>query len=220
MPRRSRKTYRNLFLDRAVTDNLVLVEGVGLCPLIGGATTLKAGVTLFLCATVTLIATNLFMLAFCKRLTGALRITVHTLFASLLLCGEAYLINATVSTELYAALYLFLPLLSVTTLFAYHGDNAVGAFDPMAGFLDAFASALGFGVVLCLTGAVREIAARRTLWDLPLPLPVDLPEAAQPFAAFLLIGLLAALLQRVKALTENRRRLNADEAETGGAEHE
>ncbi len=196
MKHRSRKHYRSLFVNRAFKSNLVLVEGVGLCPLIGGATTLKTSVTMFVCTTVTLIITSLFMLAVGKKLPSLLRIPIHTLCASALLCGEAYLINTTVSTEIYASLYLFLPLLAVTTLFAYHGDNAVSDFDARAGFLDAFASSLGFGFVLCLVGALREIAAKRTLWDIPLPLSIDLPQASLPFAAFILLGLLAALLQR------------------------
>lgn len=215
MQLRSRRQYRQLFVDRAFTNNLVLVEGVGLCPLIGGATTLKLSVTMFLCTTVTLVLTALLMLVIGKKLPSTLRIPLHTLVAAALLCGEAYLINETISTELYASLYLFLPLLSVTTLFAYHGDNAVGDFDPLAGALDAFASSLGFGVVLCLVGALREIAARRTIWDIPLSLSVDLPEASLPFAAFLLLGLLAALLQRGKTLAAERAALR-DSSKTGG----
>ena len=202
MPLRSRKSYGARFTDRALKNNLVLVEGIGLCPLIGGATTLKNSVALFLCATVTLVLTNLLMLSVGKKLPSSLRIPVHTLFASLLLCGEAYFIDEFVSTELYASLYLFLPLLAVTTLFAYHGDNAMVKFDPRAAFVDAFSSAFGFGIVLCLVGALRELVARRTLWDVPVPLSVDLPQASFPFAAFLLLGLLAALLKHSNNLVE------------------
>ena len=201
---RSKKEYGTLFFDRAFKSNLVLVEGVGLCPLIGGATTLKNSVTMFVCAAVTLVLTSILMLGIGKKLPSTLRIPVHTLCASALLCGEAYLLNAYVSTELYASLYLFLPLLAVTTLFAYHGDNAVGAFDPRAGFVDAFSSAFGFGVVLCLVGGLREIVSKRTILDRPLPLAVDLPEASLPFAAFLLLGLLAAALQRANTAAADR----------------
>ncbi len=218
MAPRSLNKYRTLFKDRAFTNNLVLVEGVGLCPLIGGATTLKSGVTLFLCTMVTLILTNLFMLAVGRKLPSVLRIPVHALCAVALLCGEAYCINAFISTELYASLYLFLPLLSVTTLFAYHGESALGDFDPLAGFLDAFASSFGFGIVISLVGAVREIAARRTLWSKPIALSVDLPQAALPFAAFLLLGLMAAVLQRGKTLAADRTKHR--ELTTGGADHE
>ena len=216
---RSSKKYRSLFVDRALTNNLVLVEGIGLCPLIGGATTLKASVALFLCAMITLILTNLLMLLVGRKLPNVLRIPIHALCAMTLLCGEAYLINTFISTELYAKLYLFLPLLSVTTLFAYHGENTVGDFDPRAGFVDAFASSVGFGVVICIVGAIREIAARRTLWDKPLSLSVDLPEASLPFAAFLLLGLMAALLERGKAVAAERAK-RREPTVTGGADHD
>lgn len=218
MQQPSKKRYRTLFFDRALKNNLVLVEGIGLCPLIGGATTLKNSVAMFLCATVTLIITNLLMMAIGKKMPSTLRIPVHTLCASALLCGEAYFINALISTELYASLYLFLPLLAVTTLFAYHGDNVVGAFDPRAGFVDAFSSAFGFGVVLCLIGGLREIVAKRTIWDTPLPIAADLPQVSLPFAAFLLLGLLAALLQHANTAGSDRKRHSS--SITGGGTYD
>ena len=215
----SLKKYRSLFADRAFTNNLVLVEGVGLCPLIGGATTLKAGVTLFVCTMITLILTSLLMLTAGRKLPNILRIPVHALCAVVLLCGEAWYINKFISTELFASLYLYLPLLSVTTLFAYHGERTVGDFDPTAGLLDAFASSFGFGIVICIVGAARELFARRTLWGKPVPLSVDLPEASLPFAAFLLLGLMAALLQRGKNIAEAKSK-QRDISMTGGADHE
>ena len=65
---RSRKKYRDLFLDRSLKNNLVLAEGIGVCPLIGGATTLKTGVAMFVCAVFTLVLTSLFMRGIGKHL--------------------------------------------------------------------------------------------------------------------------------------------------------
>ena len=42
---------------------------------------------------------------------------------------------------------------------------------------------------------LREMAISNTLWDIPLHFTVDLPEAASPFSAFILLGFLSALLQ-------------------------
>ena len=61
--------------------------------------------------------------------------------------------------------------------------------------MDALGSTVGFGVVICLISALREMAISNTLWDIPLHFTVDLPEAASPFSAFILLGFLSALLQ-------------------------
>ena len=65
---------------------------------------------------------------------------------------------------------------------------------------DALASSLGFGLVICLVSALREIASSGTLWDIPLDIDLRLPEAALPYAAFIMLGFLAAFLQWLKSL--------------------
>ena len=47
--------------------------------------------------------------------------------------------------------------------------------------------------------ALRELAISGTLWDKPMGFDLRLPEAAQPFAAFILLGFMAAFLQWIKA---------------------
>lgn len=39
---------------------------------------------------------------------------------------------------------------------------------PAVALTDALASSLGFGLVICLVSALREIASSGTLWDIPL----------------------------------------------------
>ena len=54
--------------------------------------------------------------------------------------------------------------------------------------------------MICLVSALREIASSGTLWDIPLDIDLRLPEAALPYAAFIMLGFMAAFLQWLKSL--------------------
>ena len=158
-----------IFLDTFFAKNIVLVQAVGLCPIIAIGINLKYGVALTLCTAAVLLPTSLCMSLWGSRLPAWLRPPVYTVGASILLLGAAALVNQYLSHELYAALYLYLPLMA------------------------------GFGLAICVVSALREMAASGTLWDIPLGFTLQLPEAVEPFAGFILLGFMAAFLKWVKA---------------------
>ena len=200
-----------LFLETCLTKNIVLVQAIGLCPIIGAATTLKYSVVLALCTAAVLLPTSLFMSLVGDRIPAWLRPPVYTVGASLLLLGAAYIVDQFISHEIYAYLYLFLPLMAVNTIFTYRAGGFSVSNRPAAALVDAFGSSCGFALVICLTGALREMAAYGTLWDKPLGFSFRFPAAATPFVAFLLLGFMAALLQWVNALPGRLRARKEDD---------
>ena len=88
--------------------------------------------------------------------------------------------------------------ISARRLFYLHGQGDTRA-RPAAALVDALGSVCGFGLVICAVSALRELATSGTLWDKPMGFDLRLPEAAQPFAAFILLGFMAAFLQWIKA---------------------
>lgn len=189
-----------IFFDTFLVRNIVLVKMIGLCPLLVVAVNLKYGVTLTVCAGVALIPAALLMSLVGNKLKPAMRAPLYTLLASLLLVGAAYVVDTYISPELYAALYLYLPLMAVNTLVTYRAGGFAVTSGSASALADAFGSTMGFGLVICLVSAVRELLAFGTLWDVPLLAEPVLPAAASPFAAFMIVALLAALLQFVRAL--------------------
>lgn len=71
---------------------------------------------------------------------------------------------------------------------------------PLPALVDAIGSSLGFGLAICVVSALREMAASGTLWDKPLGFTLQLPEAVEPFAGFILLGFMAAFLNWIKAV--------------------
>jgi len=189
-----------IFFDTFLGRNIVLVKMIGLCPIILAAVNLKYAVTLTVCAALSLLPTALLMSLVGDKLKPAFRAPLYTILASLILVGAAWIVRDFIKPELYAALYLYLPLMAVNTLITYRaGGFAVSARPPEA-LADALGSTMGFGVAICLIAALRELLAFGTLWEIPLLAEPPLPGAASPFAAFLMLGMLAALLQFIKEM--------------------
>ena len=188
-----------IFIETFIVNNIVLIQAIGICPIIAVGTNLKYGVALTLCTAAVLLPTSLFMSLYGDKLPAAARPPVYTLGASALLVGVAFLVDRFISTELYASLYLFLPLMAVNTIFTYRAGGFSVSNRPAAALVDALGSVCGFGLVICAVSALRELAISGTLWDKPMGFDLRLPEAAQPFAAFILLGFMAAFLQWIKA---------------------
>lgn len=184
----------HLFVENAITNNIVLIQALGLCPIIAAGTTLKNGVTLTACTAVVLIPLSFFIGLVGGKLPKWLRPAVYVLLAAALLLAAGYILGTYISPELYAKLYLFIPLMATNLLYT-RSVGLSSVINPVATVVDALGSTVGFGMVICLISALREMAISDTLWDMPLGYTVALPEAAVPFTAFILLGFLSALLQ-------------------------
>lgn len=204
---------RQVFLRSFAYDNVVLVQGLGLCPIIAAGTTLQKGVALTACTAAVLLPSSLLMSAIGKKLPPALRTPLYTILAMVLMLACGYVMSEYVSPELYASLYLFLPLMAVNTLFTYRaGGFSVGR-KPLLAMTDAIGTSLGFGVVICIISTLREMVVTGTVWGKPLDYEARFPEAAYPFAAIILLGFMAALLRHIRS--KGTQTLTEEEATLG-----
>lgn len=128
----------SLFFDTFLLQNIVLIQAVGICPIIGAGVNLKYGVTLTVCTAAVLLPTSLCMSLFGEKIPSWLRPPVYTVGASLLLLLAAFILDSFISTDIYAKLYLYLPLMAVNTIFTYRaGGFSVGS-RPVPALIDAF----------------------------------------------------------------------------------
>lgn len=193
------------FVDTALQKNVVLVQGIGLCPIMAAGVTLQNGLALTVCTALVLMACGVCMSLVGDKLPRFLRPVVYTLLASTLLVGAAFVLDRFISHELYSKLYLFIPLLATGTLITTRaGGVAVGNRVPAA-LIDAGAASVGFGAVICIVSLLREITATNTVWGITLPIPLAMPEVSYPFAAYILLGFMAAGLQTALSARHRKR---------------
>ncbi|MBE6779098.1 MAG: hypothetical protein E7541_06915 [Ruminococcaceae bacterium] len=182
-------------VENAVTHNVVLAQALGLCPIIAVGVNLQSGVVLTVCTALVMIPLSLVISFVGKHLAKWVRPALYVLLATFLMMGAGYVLDNYISTKLYAQLYLFIPLIAVNMIYS-RSIGFASTVKPLETVIDAVGSTLGFGLVICLISALREIAISGTLWGKPLSsTALVLPEAAAPFTAFILLGFMAALLQ-------------------------
>ncbi len=204
---------KRAFLRAFASENVVLMQGLGLCPIIAAGTSLQRAVALTVCTAAVLLPSSLLMSAVGKKLPPILRAPLYTVLAMVMMVACGFVMTTYVSPELYASLYVFLPLMSVNTLFTYHaGGFSVGR-HPLLAVADSLGTALGFGIVICVVSTLREMAISGTVWGVPVGYEARFPEAAYPFAAIILLGFMSALLQQIK--TKYMRTLDEEEAVLG-----
>ncbi len=189
-----------IFFDTFLVRNIVLVKMLGLCPIVVAAVNLKAGVTLTVCVALALLPTAWLMSLVGEKLKPILRAPLYTLIALALLLGAGFVLGTYIEPELYASLYLFLPLLAVNSLMTYRVGGFAVMRRPSEALADALGAVFGFGVVICIVAVVRELLAFGTVWDVVLMPTAPLPAAASPFFAFVLLGFMAALSQFVREM--------------------
>ena len=190
------------------SGNVVLVQLLGLCPLLAVSTNLVAALGLGLATVLALTATNAAVAAI-RRSTGRdVRIPVFvTVIACVVtaieLAMRAYL------PALHGVLGLFIPLIVTNCALLGRAEAFASRHDPLRAALDGFAIGLGFLLVLLLLGGLREVIGHGTLFagagvllGLPMIETTLLPGyrgfllATLPVGAFFLLALLIAARQR------------------------
>ena len=184
----------HLLVENAVTNNIVLIQALGLCPIIAISTTLQNGVVMAACTAAVMIPLSLVMALLGNVMPKWLRPAVYAILASLLLVGCSFILERYISTELYAGLHHFIPLIAVNLLYARTvGFSSI--MHPVATVMDSVGSTVGFGLVICAVSAIRAVLAYGTLWSIPAGTDFTLPGVTAPFTAFILLAFLAATLQ-------------------------
>ena len=204
------RTVGAAFWDSFLPNNIVLVQAAGICPILAVGFNLKYGVALSLCTVATLLPVGVCMTLLRNRLAAWLRPAVYALLSAALLFAAALVLSRSGWSQIYAKLYIFLPLMAVNTLFTYRTGTMGEAMHPAVAAADTLGAAFGYSLVLCVACTLREMAMSGTIWDMPLGYGARFPEAEHPFIGFVLLGFMAAALQWLKQLS--RRLVSRKEA--------
>jgi len=173
---------------------------IGLCPTLATTVTARDGLGMGVAASFVLICSNVVISAIRRLVPDSVRIPIFIIVISTFVTIIDYVMQA-YQPDLYRVLGVFVPLIVVNCIilgraeaFAYHH----GIIDS---FLDGLGKSIGFGSVLFVMGALRELFGNGTILNYPL-LPTAYRTSPMLFAifppgAFFLIGLLKALVNKL-----------------------
>lgn len=154
----------NIIRDGLWTNNVGLVQVLGICPLLAVTGTFVNGLGLGLATLITLVASNVTISMIRKLVRPEVRIPVFVL----VIASIVTIIELSMSAwfyELYKVLGIFIPLIVTNCSIigraeAFASKNTVGR-----SFVDGFSMGLGFLLVLVTLGTMREIIGHGTMFS-------------------------------------------------------
>ncbi|MCX7168382.1 MAG: electron transport complex subunit E [Rhodocyclales bacterium] len=210
--------YKEIAWNGIWKQNTILVQALGLCPLLAVSTNFVNAVSLGLATVVVMLLSNLAVSALRALIPYEIRIPVFILIIAALVTVIDLAFNAFLH-DLYLVLGIFIPLI-VTNCIVLARVEAFAAKNGLrASTLDGLAMGVGFVWVIGLFGAVRELIGQGTLFsgiEMIFPtlsgiqiLPADYPGfliAMLPPGAFFVLGSLIAVRNWLDARANQRLR--------------
>ncbi|WP_108125558.1 electron transport complex subunit E [Saccharospirillum mangrovi] len=201
------------------SNNPALVQLLGLCPLLAVTGSVVNALGLGLATLVVLVGSNTAVSLIRHYVPDAVRLPAFVMIiASFVTCAE--LLMQAFTYELYQVLGIFIPLIVTNCAILGRADAFARKNPVLPSMLDGLMMSLGFLAVLLVLGALREIIGQGTLftnmqlifgpmaadWEITVfPNYPDFLFAVLPPGAFVGLGLLIALKNRIDSGLEARR---------------
>lgn len=192
-------SFKEVFKKGAILYNPVLVQLVGLCPVIAASTTFNQAAMLSAAMCIELIAISVIASAFLKNLPRWVRVPLYLLTGLAIICPALYYLETYSLNDISLGMKIYLPLTAVNSVVAVHCEQFAVKNSVKLAFYDAAASGIGISVIFLITGAVREVLGRSTFAGVSVNIPVTLKGMALPFGCLILLGFLAAGLKALSA---------------------
>lgn len=217
--------YRKITLDGLWNNNPATVQILGLCPLLAVTGTVVNALGLGLATLVVLMGSNGAVSLIRGYVTDAVRLPAFVMIiAALTTCIE--LLMQAYTYELYQILGIFIPLITTNCVILGRADGFAAKHNPLIAGFDGLLMGLGFALVLVALGGLRELVGTGAVFanmqllfgpiaaDWQLTLVSDYKGfllAILPPGAFIVLGLLIALKNRIdEHLTERARATQPD----------
>ena len=193
--KRNYKTFKRF--EGLLLSNTVLERGLVVATVIMVGNSLKKAVGLsivfFLLTFFTICITRIIP----KSMPTTFQVIIKTMISAGLFIPTAMLVDY-IFPNFSLSVGIFMPLLITNSLIVGLSSSRFHAkkFTPMV--VDLLSHILGFAIVICLVGAIREILGNASIWDIPIESFPKAPAILLPFSGFIIVGFLAALLQKIK----------------------
>ena len=156
-------SYKDLSLNGLWKNNPAIVQLLGLCPLLAVTGTVVNALGLAAATTMVLICSNTAVSLIRNIVSDAVRLPAFVMIiAAAVTCIE--LLMQAYTYELYQILGIFLPLITTNCVILGRADAFASKNSLAPALYDGFIMGVGFGVVLVLLGALRELVGTGALF--------------------------------------------------------
>jgi electron transport complex protein RnfE len=212
------KSYSEINRDGLWSNNVALVQILGLCPLLAVTATTVNGLGLGIATTLTLVLSSFIVSLVRNYVKPEVRIPVFVMIIASVVTAIELAMNAYFH-ELYKILGIFVPLIVTNCAILGRAEAFASKTTPDKAAFDALVMGIGFAAVLVVLGAMREILGQGTLLtqahlmfgEIGKTLTVTLIEdyrgfllAILPPGAFIGLGLLIAVKNVIDVRNKNK----------------
>lgn len=155
---------KTVIQDGLWTNNPVLVQLLGLCPLLAVTSTVANALGLSIATLVVLVASNVTVSLIRNQVPKEIRIPVFVMVIASFVTAIELLMNA-YAYSLYLSLGIFIPLIVTNCAIIGRAEAFASRNNVKLAALDGLMMGLGFTFVLVALGAVREVLGQGTLFD-------------------------------------------------------
>ena len=221
-----KKSIPQLFRDGIITNNPTFVQLLGMCPTLATTTSIVNALGMGVSVIVVLAFSNLFISLLRKIIPKDVRIASYIVIISGFVTAVELIIKA-YFPSIDASLGLFIPLIVVNCIILARAEAFASKNGPIESFFDGIATGIGFTLALFCIAFGRELLGTGMLFassdgtggvkifgDWFSPATIFL----MPTGAFLTLGFLVALVQKLRYSIGERQRkklLEADAIENG-----
>lgn len=185
-------------IDGLLLKNTVLEKGLVVAPVVVVSNSLKNAVALSLVFGLITFFTVLAVSFVPKRIPHTIRVIISVLLAAVLYIPIAMLVDLWFPGSSYQ-IGVFVPLMITNSLVVWRSESRFHKEGRSRMIGDLICHILGFFVVIAVVGAVRELWGAGTLWGNPMSFAqYPVTGILLPFAGFVLVGFLAALLHKYR----------------------
>ena len=181
-----------------IKENPVLVSMLGICPLLAVSTNVSSALGMGIATTVVLIGSNMLIALLRNIIPDKVRIPCYIVFIAgfvtiIKMIIEAYAYN------LYQALGIFLPLITVNCIIFARAEIFARKNKPIDSILDGIGMGAGFTLAITAMASIREIFGNGTWFGIELPVLVHfhIPVLVMAPGGFIVFGILIAIVNKI-----------------------
>ena len=154
--------YRKIMMDGLWSNNSILVQVLGLCPLLATSSTFINALGLGVATTAVLVGSNVTVSLIRNYVKAELRIAVFVMVIASCVTIVQLAMNAWVH-ELYKILGIFIPLIVTNCVIIARAESFASKNNVPSSALDGLSMGLGFTLILLILGSTREILGQGPL---------------------------------------------------------
>ncbi len=197
-----KKKFDKTIFDGLFMKNTVLASGLVVAPVVAVATTLQSAIALVIAFSLITFLTVLISSFVPRDIVYAIRIILYTIIAAMVYVPVAVFADSFMNQQ-FSTLGIMFPLLVTNSLIITRTEIHFFKLDKLRMLSEVFFYILGFDVVAIIVGVIREILATGAIGDTIIGIHFTLPFLSTTFGGFILIGVLAAVLKKIKLIVRS-----------------